>query len=97
LSPVAKLDFLNKTFKSGRFVNLGFDFDNPLLGFEGINAGLLYGTRVTATIQSGSTMSVINGVLGGPTGRGYAVNDGFGLIDAFAAYLKLTGGAVAAE
>jgi hypothetical protein len=97
LSPVAKLEFLNKTFKSGRFVDLGFDFDNPLLGFEGINAGLLYGTRVTATIQSGSSMSVINGVLGGPTGRGYAVNDGFGLIDAFAAYLKLTGGAVSAE
>ena len=30
-------------------------------------------------------------VFGGPTGAGYAVTDGFGLVDAFAAYQKLTG------
>jgi hypothetical protein len=96
LNPVAKLDFLNKAFKSGGFVNLGFDFDNSLIGFGGINAGLLYGSKVTATIQSaGNTITPVSGLLGGPTGRGYAVNDGFGLIDAFAAYLKLAGGAAA--
>jgi hypothetical protein len=93
LNPVAKLDFLNHAFKNGGFVDLGFDFDNPLLGFGGINAGLLYGAKVTATIQSGNTSRSVSGLLGGPTGRGYAVNDGFGLIDAFAAYLRLTGGA----
>jgi hypothetical protein len=93
LNPVAKLDFLNQAFKSGRFVNLGFDFDNPLLGFEGINAGLLYGAKVTAVIQSGGTTTSASGVLGGPTGRAYTVTDGFGLIDAYAAYLKLTGAA----
>jgi len=59
----------------------------------GINSGLLFGTKVTATIRSGNTTRVITGTLGGPTGRGYAVNDGFGLIDAFAAYEKLKGNA----
>jgi len=67
------------------------------LGFGGINAGLLYGTTVTATVQSGNSFTSLSGRLGGPTGRGYAVNDGFGLIDAFAAYLKLTGGAASGQ
>jgi hypothetical protein len=97
LNPVASLAFLNHAFKSGGFVDLGFDFDNSLIGFGGINAGLLYGATVTATIQSGDETTSISGRLGGPTGRGYAVNDGFGLIDAFAAYLKLTGGAASGE
>jgi hypothetical protein len=89
LSPIARIDFLRQGFKSTRFVHLGFDFDNSLVGFLGINAGLLYGTKVTATIQSGKTAKVVSGVLGGPTGRGYTVTDGFGLIDAFAAYQRL--------
>jgi hypothetical protein len=91
LNPIARLSFLNQAFTSGSFVDLGFDIDNPLLGFEGINSGLLYGATVTATIQSGNTTSTLHGQLSGPTGRGYAVDDGFGLIDAYAAYLKLTG------
>ena len=91
LSPVARLGFLNESFRDDGFVNLGFDFDDSLLGFFGINAGLLYGTEITATIQSGDTTKSVSGTLGGPTGRGYAVNDGFGLIDAFAAYKKLSG------
>jgi hypothetical protein len=89
LNPVAKIDFLHQGFKSGRFVDLGFDFDNSLVGFLGINSGLLFGTKVTATIQSGNTTKAVSAVLSGPTGRGYAVNDGFGLIDAFAACEKL--------
>ena len=89
LSPVATLEFLHQAFKNGRSVDLGFDFDNSLVGFLGINSGLLFGTKVTATIQSGNTTRTITGTLAGPTGRGYAVNDGFGLIDAFAAYEKL--------
>ena len=93
LNPVAKLEFLHQGFKNNRFVNLGFDFDNSLVGFLGINSGLLFGTKVTATIRSGNTTRVITGTLGGPTRRGYAVNDGFGLIDAFAAYEKLKGNA----
>jgi hypothetical protein len=97
LNPVAKLEFLHQGFKNNRFVDLGFDFDNPLVGRLGINSGLLFGTKVTATIQSGNTTKAVSGVLGGPTGRGYAVNDGFGLIDAFAAYEKLKGGAATAE
>jgi hypothetical protein len=97
LSPIARIAFLNQAFKSGGFVDLGFDFDNSLIHFGGINAGLLYGARITATIQSGSTSTVVTGVLSGPTGRGYAVNDGFGLIDAFAAYQKLTGGAASSQ
>jgi hypothetical protein len=97
LNPVAKIDFLNHGFKSGSFVDLGFDFDNSLIGFGGINAGLLFGATVTATVQSGNSTTSVSGRLGGPTGRGYAVNDGFGLIDAFAAYLKLTGGAASGE
>jgi hypothetical protein len=97
LNPVATLEFLNKGFTNNRFVELGFDFDNTQLGFGGIDSGLLFGTKVTATIQSGNTTKVVSGVLGGPIGRGYAVNDGFGLIDAFAAYQKLKGGAAAAE
>lgn len=92
LSPVARLAFLNQAFKSGDFVNLGFDFDSSLTGFLGINAGLLYGAKVSANIESGGTLTPVSGVLGGPTGAGYAVNDGFGLIDAFAAYKKLIGG-----
>jgi Subtilase family len=95
LNPVATLNFLNQGFKSGRVVNLGFDLDNSQLGFGGVNSGLLFGTKVTATIRSGTTTTSVSGVLGGPTGRGYAVNDGFGLIDAFAAFQKLTGGAAA--
>jgi hypothetical protein len=91
LEPIARLSFLNQAFKSGKFVELGFDFDNPLLGFEGINASLLYGATVTARIQSGNTIRTVHGSLSGPTGRGYAVDDGFGLIDAYAAYLKLIG------
>jgi hypothetical protein len=93
LSPVARLAFLHQAFKSGAFVNLGFDFDSSLVGFLGINSGLLYGTKVTATIDSGGTSTPVSGVLGGPTGLGYAVTDGFGLIDAFVAYKKLIGGA----
>jgi hypothetical protein len=92
LSPVAKLDFLHQDFRNGGVLNLGFDIDNSLVGFLGINAGLLYGARVTATIQSGKTFRSISGVLSGPTGRAYAVNDGFGLIDAFAAYQRLKAG-----
>jgi hypothetical protein len=91
LSPVARIDFLHQGFKSGRFVDLGFDFDNSLVGRLGINSGLLFGTKVTAIIRSGNTTKAVSGVLSGPTGRGYAVNDGFGLIDAFAAYEKLKG------
>jgi hypothetical protein len=97
LNPVAKLEFLHQGFKNNRFVDLGFDFDNSLVGFLGINSGLLFGTKVTATIQSGNTTKAVSGVLGGPTGRGYAVNDGFGLIDAFAAFEKLTGGTATAK
>ena len=97
LSPIARIAFLNQAFKSGGFVDLNFDFDNSLIHFGGINAGLLYGAKITATIQSGSTTTVVSGVLSGPTGRGYAVNDGFGLIDAFAAYQKLTGGAASSQ
>jgi hypothetical protein len=96
LNPVARLAFLNQAFKSGDFVDLGFDFDSSLVGFLGINSGLLYGTKISATIQSGGTSTSVSGVLGGPTGRGYSVADGFGLIDAFAAYQKLIGGAAAA-
>lgn len=93
LNPVARIEFLNQAFTSGRFVDLGFDFDSSLAGFLGINSGLLFGTKVTATIQSGKTTKVVSGVLGGPTGRGYTVTDGFGLIDAFAAFEKLKGSA----
>ena len=92
LSTVATVDFLNQAFKNQHAVNLGFDFDNSLVGFLGINSGLLFGTKVTATIQSGNTTRAVSGVLGGPTGRGYTVTDGFGLIDAFAAYQKLKAG-----
>ena len=84
LNPIARLSFLGQAFKSGSFVDLVFDFDNPLLGFEGINSGLLYGATVTATIQSGNTTHTVQDHLSGPTGRGYAVDDGFGLIDAYA-------------
>ena len=97
LNSVATLEFLNKGFTNNRFVELGFDFDNTQLGFGGIDSGLLFGTRVTATIQSGAMTKTVSGVLSGPTGRGYAVNDGFGLIDAFAAYQKLKGVAARAE
>jgi hypothetical protein len=91
LSPVATLDFQHHAFNNGGSVDLGFDIDNTLVGFLGINSGLLYGAKVTATIQSGKTSRVVSGRLLGPTGRAYAVNDGFGLIDAFAAYQKLKG------
>ena len=97
LSPVARLAFLNEAFRDDGIVNLGFDFDDSLIGFFGLNAGLLYGAKVTATIQSGDTVKSVSGRLGGPTGRGYAVNDGFGLIDVFAAYKKLSGGAQASD
>ena len=99
-SPVATLRFANDAFQSGSFVDLGFnigysilDIDYLLADFLGINAGLLYGTHVTATIHSGATSKVVGAVLGGPVGRGYSVADGFGLIDAFAAYEKLRAGA----
>lgn len=91
LSPVATLDFKNNAFRNGGSVDLGLDIDNTLVGFLGINSGLLYGSKVTATIRSGKTTRVLSGRLSGPTGRAYAVNDGFGLIDAFAAYQKLKG------
>ncbi len=97
LNPVATFDFLHGTFTNNRFVQLGLDFDNPQLGFGGINTSLLFGTKVTATIQSGSTTRRISGVLSAPTGRGYSVADGFGLIDAFAAFEKLKGGAATAR
>jgi hypothetical protein len=90
-SPVARVEFLHQAFKNDRIVHLGFDIDNSLVGFLGINSGLMFDTKVTATIQSGNTTKTISGVLSGPTGRGYAVTDGFGLIDAFAAYEKLKG------
>jgi hypothetical protein len=93
LSPIARLEFLHQGFTNNRSVQLGFDFDNPLLGFLGINSSLLFGTKVTATIQSGNTTKTLSGVLSAPTGRGFAVNDGFGLIDAFAAFEKLKAGA----
>ena len=93
LSPVARLEFLHQGFTNNRSVQLGFDFDNPLLGFLGINSSLLFGTKVTATIQSGNTTKTLSGVLSAPAGRGFAVNDGFGLIDAFAAFEKLKAGA----
>ena len=96
LNPVARLAFLNQAFKSGDFVNFGFDFDSSLVGFLGINSGLLYGTKVSATINSGGTPKAVSGLLGGPNGTGYAITDGFGLIDAFAAYQKLTGATAAA-
>ena len=97
LRPLATLDFLHQRFKSGRAVSLGLDFDNPQTIGLGRNAGLLYGARVSARIQSGKEVKVLHGVLAGPTGRGYAVNDGFGLIDALAAYRRLKGWAAAAE
>jgi hypothetical protein len=91
LSPVATLDFLHRAFRGGGTVDLGLDFDNPLIGGNGRNADLLFGTKVTAKIQSGQTLKVLHGVLSGPTGRGYVITDGFGLIDALAAYEKLRG------
>ncbi len=94
LSTVATVDFKNQGFKNNGVVNLGFDIDNSLVGFLGINSGLLFGAKVTATIHSGGTTKVVSGVLHGPAGRGYAVNDGFGLIDAFAAFQKMKGVAV---
>jgi Subtilase family len=97
LSPVARLEFLHQGFTNNHFLQLGFDFDNPLVGFLGINSSLLFGTRVTATIQSGNTTKTVSGVLSAPTGRGFAVSDGFGLIDAFAAFEKLKGSAAAVK
>jgi hypothetical protein len=97
LNPVAKLHFLNRAFGNGGFVHLGFDFDSSTTGFLGLNAGLLFGTKVTATIQSGKTSKTLTGVLGGPIGRGYSVADGFGMIDAFAAYQKMIRGAAPAK
>jgi len=91
LNPVATVDFLHQAFRDDRFVDLGFDIDNSLIGFDGINSSLMFGTKVTATIQSGSTTKTVHGVLSAPTGRGYSVTDGFGLIDALAAYQKLKG------
>jgi hypothetical protein len=64
--------------------------------YRGIHSRELW-IPVSATIQSGDETTSVSGRLGGPTGRGYAVNDGFGLIDAFAAYLKLTGGAASGQ
>jgi hypothetical protein len=97
LNPVATVDFLHQGFKNNRFLDLGFDIDNSLVGFLGINSSLMFGTKVTATIQSGNTTKTVHGILSAPTGRGYAVTDGFGLIDALAAYQKLKGAAASAE
>jgi Subtilase family len=97
LNPVAKVDFLHQAFTNQHGVDLGFDIDNSLVGFLGINSGLLFGTKVTATIQSGNATRAVSGVLGGPTGRGYTVTDGFGLIDAFAAYQRLKAGGAPAR
>jgi hypothetical protein len=97
LNPVATIDFLNHSFKNGGRVDLGFDFDNSLVGFLGINSGLLFGTKVSATLHAGGHTTTVTGQLGGPTGRGYAVNDGFGLIDGFAAFRKLSGGSTAGK
>jgi len=91
LQPLAKLRFSNQGFKSGGFVDLGFDIDNSLVGFLGINSGLLYGSKVVANFQTGDTITPVSGVLSGKTGRAYAANDGFGLIDAFAAFQRLSG------
>jgi hypothetical protein len=84
---------LHQAFKDGGTIDLGFNFANPEVGFLGINPDLLFGTKVTAIMQSGKTLKTVSGVLEGPTGRGYSVADGFGLIDAFAAYQELKGGA----
>src|SRR4029077_19467784 len=97
LSPVARLEFLHQGFPNNLFVQLVFYLDNPLGGFLGINSSLLFGTKVTATIQSGNTTKTVSGVLSAPTGRGFAVSDGFGLIDAFAAFEKLKGSSAAAK
>ena len=97
LNPVATIDFASHSFKNGGMVDLGFDFDNSLVGFLGINSGLLFGTKVSATLHEGGHITTVTGLLSGPTGRGYAVNDGFGLIDAFAAFTKLTGGSTAGK
>ncbi len=93
-STVATLDFLHQSFKNGGQVDLGFDFDSTLVGFLGINSDLLFGTKVTAWIQSDNTVRQVSGLLGGPTGRQWSPADGFGFIDAWAAYEKLKGGAV---
>jgi len=92
LNPVAKIVFANGAFKNGDFVNLGLDVDNSLVGFEGINSALLYGTKLRAVIMSGGKPVTVSGVLSAPTGKGYSVADGFGLIDAFAAYQALKAG-----
>jgi len=97
LNPVATVDFLHQGFRAGRSVDLGFDIDNSLIGFGGINSSLMFGTKVSATIQSGNTSTTVHGVLSAPTGRGYSVTDGFGLIDALAAWQKLKGAAASAE
>jgi hypothetical protein len=97
LNPVATVDFLHQGFAAGRSVDLGFDIDNSLTGFLGINSSLMFGTKVSATIQSGNTSRTVHGVLSAPTGRGYSVTDGFGLIDALAAWQKLKGAAASAE
>lgn len=97
LSPVATLDFLHQSFKDGGHVDLGFDFDSSLVGFLGINSDLLFGTKVTATIQSGKTTREVSTLLGGPTGRVWSPADGFGMIDAFAAYQMLKAGAAVKE
>jgi hypothetical protein len=89
LSHVATLKFANAGFATGHFVNLGFDFDNTQLQFGGIDASLLYGTKVTATLDIGGNAVTVSGTLSGPTGYGYSIADGYGLIDAFAAYNKL--------
>jgi hypothetical protein len=62
LSPIARVAFLNQAFASGGFVDLGFDIDNSLVGFLGINTGLLYGAKVTATIQSGDASTSVSGL-----------------------------------
>jgi hypothetical protein len=97
LNSVARVDFLNQGFQGGDHINLGFDVDNALVGFLGINSSLLYGTRVTVTFQSGGSTTTATGFLSAPTGTGFSVADGFGFIDAYAAYQMLTSSTTAAR
>lgn len=97
LNPVATVAFRHAAFTTGGSVDLGFDIDNTQLGFLGINSGLLYGAKVSAMLDIGGTPTKVTGVLSGPTGAGYSVADGYGLIDAYAAYQKLKTPQVAAK
>ena len=96
LSAKATLAFKPGAFQAGDHADVGIYFDNTLLDQDGLgffgfgmNAGLLYGTTVTATLEIGGKPMTVHGVLSGPTGDHYSVADGYGLIDAYAAYKKL--------